>query len=489
MNDPNGLYFYKGENHLFYQHNPFENKFGHLGWGHAVSKDLVHWEHLPVALTEEDGIMIFSGCIVVDYNNTSGFGKGDLPPVIAVYTGNRNDDGRQFQCLAYSNDNGINWTKYKNNPVLDIQSDDFRDPKVFRYEPGNVWIMIVACGMEKKMMFFSSANLIKWEYLSDFSYPEFKNIKWECPDIFRLPVDNNPHTVKWVLFVAKLSDNIATDTSCTYFVGDFNGKKFIIDEEFKLVLESEKERKLDCGRDFYAAATWGNIPNEPSNISCIAWMNNWKYAEKLPTIGWNGSMTIPRRLFLSLKDNVNKILQKPIQALEKQRKQQYSISNTNIKELNSFLSVMPITEIKHEIIIEADYEEGCVIGFELYNEKCVEIKIIYDDKDKTLLIDRNNGTGFVTDSEFYKIQKTVFDAEGKLNLRIYLDSSSVEIFANDGELVMSSLFFASCRENFIRMDCSSVNSAINLFSMWELESICSNNIIEISINSSETDII
>ena len=487
MNDPNGLFYYNDEYHLYYQHNPFENKFGHLSWGHAVSKDLVNWEHLPVALKEENNIMIFSGCIVVDYNNTSGFGKSDLPPVIAIYTGFLKGDGSQFQCLAYSNDNGRQWTKYKYNPVLDINSNDFRDPKVFRYEPDNSWIMIVASAMENKLMFFSSPNLIEWKHISDFSYPEFKKIKWECPDIFSLPVDNDTSKLKWVLFVSKLSDNIATDTCSAYFVGEFNGKEFIVDERFHSLLKSKKEASLDSGRDFYAAATWNNISMETGKTICIAWMNNWKYAERLPTSGWNGAMTIPRRLYLQSTETAFHIIQRPVEELKKLRGQLYSVSDTNINGINSYLAAIPIIDIKHEFILEISYNAGNVAGVELFNKSHVELKIEYDDRIKNISIDRNTGNKTVPADEFYKLQEAWLNAGGKLKLHVFLDSSSVEVFVNNGEAVMSSLFFPSCEEHFIRITGNSIGTNITLFNMWELKSIWRREKIEDSINSLEMD--
>ncbi len=469
MNDPNGLCFYDDEYHLFYQHNPFENKFGHLSWGHAVSRDLVHWEHLPVAITEEDDIMIFSGSIVIDHNNTSGLGKGDIPPFIAIFTGNRCADGRQFQCLAYSNDRGRSWCKYKNNPVLDVQSGEFRDPKVLYFEPENIWIMIVATGLENRLLFFSSPNLIEWQHIGNFSYPEFKRIKWECPDMFRLPVNNGTDGYKWVLFVSKLSDDIATDTCSTYFVGDFNGKEFILDQEFTLQLENRKELKLDFGRDFYAASTWSNINNELGNAVCIAWMNNWKYAEVLPTRGWNGAMTIPRRLFLRHTEAGYSIVQKPLRELEKLRSSESSLKMKSIAEVNQFLINHQISSC--ELLLDADYNSGGLFSLELLNDKGRELIVKYDDTKKIFSIDRSMSNKIVPDIAFYQLQEIKYDACGKLKLNVFIDHSSIEIFLNDGETVLSSLFLPSSSNNMIRMSDSSMETTIKYFKVWKINSI------------------
>ena len=151
-----------------------------MSWGHAVSDDLVHWKHLPIALYDEDGTMIFSGCTVVDWNNTSGFGTGDQPPLVAIYTGHRSDN--QSQCLAYSNDFGRTWTKYTENPVLDIGEKDFRDPKVFWHKPTNRWVMVVSMATKRYVQLYASDDLKHWKHLSDFGPAGAPNKpNWECP--------------------------------------------------------------------------------------------------------------------------------------------------------------------------------------------------------------------------------------------------------------------------------------------------------------------
>ena len=187
MNDPNGLVFFDGEYHLFYQHNPQANSWGHMSWGHAISEDLIHWQHLPVALREENDIMIFSGCVVADNKNSSGFSESTNKKVlVAVYTSHNKKNGRQAQCLAYSNDRGRKWHKYVNNPVLDISSTAFRDPKVFWYNESACWIMVVALSDERKVQFYSSLDLKEWTFRSEFGPAGAVNGVWECPDLFPL---------------------------------------------------------------------------------------------------------------------------------------------------------------------------------------------------------------------------------------------------------------------------------------------------------------
>jgi sucrose-6-phosphate hydrolase SacC (GH32 family) len=231
MNDPNGLVFYEGEYHLFYQHNPEGNKWGHMSWGHAVSKDLVHWEHLPIALREENNVMIFSGSAVVDWKNTSGFGVDGQPPLVAIYTGHHTDKPRQDQRIAYSNDRGRTWTKYSGDPVLDIGEADFRDPKVFWHEPTKRWIMAVTWCNHHQVRLYGSPNLKDWTHLSDFGPAGATGSWWECPDLFPVSIEGRGNRQKWVMIVngGGLPNG---GPGCQYFVGDFDGTTFTLDPTY-----------------------------------------------------------------------------------------------------------------------------------------------------------------------------------------------------------------------------------------------------------------
>ncbi|WP_037681727.1 glycoside hydrolase family 32 protein [Streptomyces griseus] len=226
MNDPNGLVYYKGEYHLFYQYNPNGNSWGDMSWGHAVSTDLVHWQQLPLALSHDDKEMVFSGSAVVDENNTTGFGTRENPPMVAIYTSHDKSTGIQSQSLAYSTDRGRTWTKYQGNPVIDIGSRDFRDPKVQWYAPTRSWLMTVSLSTEHKVRFYSSKNLKDWTQLSEFGPAGATGGVWECPDLFPLAVDGDTNNIKWVLVVNINPGGIAGGSAAQYFVGDFDGKTF-----------------------------------------------------------------------------------------------------------------------------------------------------------------------------------------------------------------------------------------------------------------------
>ncbi|WP_327586180.1 GH32 C-terminal domain-containing protein [Nonomuraea sp. NBC_00507] len=231
MNDPNGLVYYKGEYHLFYQHNPNGNSWGDISWGHAVSTDLVHWKELPLALSHDDEEMVFSGSAVVDWNNTTGFGTEKNPPMVAIYTSAYKNGGKQAQSLAYSTDRGRTWTKYQGNPVIDIGSTNFRDPKVQWYAPTKSWLMTVSLSAEHKVRFYSSKNLKDWELLSEFGPAGATGGVWECPDLFPLAVDGDKNNIKWVLVVNINPGGIAGGSGAQYFIGDFDGKKFTAEDK------------------------------------------------------------------------------------------------------------------------------------------------------------------------------------------------------------------------------------------------------------------
>ncbi|MFI9213709.1 GH32 C-terminal domain-containing protein [Streptomyces sp. NPDC053253] len=231
LNDPNGLVWYQGEYHLFYQYNPSGSTWGNMSWGHAVSKDLVRWQELPLAIPHDDREMVFSGSAVVDRNNTTGFGTRTNPAMVAVYTSHYKDSGKQAQSLAYSTDRGRTWTKYAGNPVLDIGSKEFRDPKVQWYAPTKSWLMTVSLSTERKVRFYSSKDLKTWTHLSDFGPQGAVGGVWECPDLFPLPVDGDPRRTKWALVVNINPGGIAGGSAAQYFVGDFDGTKFTPDDD------------------------------------------------------------------------------------------------------------------------------------------------------------------------------------------------------------------------------------------------------------------
>lgn len=297
MNDPNGLIFHEGEYHLFYQHNPFEAKAGHVHWGHAVSPDLVRWRELPVALTETAAGQAFSGSAVFDRDSTSGlFGNGG--GLVAIYT--RASAEKQTQEIATSTDRGRTFRPYAGNPVLDVNSSSFRDPKVFWHEPTLRWIMTVVRSREHRVLFYGSTDLKRWAELGSFANAGLLGTDYECPDLVEVPVEGGGS--RWVLFVS-INPGAPLGGSCVqYFVGSFDGQTFRA--------EDSVTRLADFGQDFYALQTYADAPGPPV---AIAWMSNWLYCNEVPYSGARGAMTLPRRLGLRRRANDWRLLQTPIE--------------------------------------------------------------------------------------------------------------------------------------------------------------------------------
>ena len=305
-NDPNGLLYYDGEYHLFYQHNPYEREWGNMHWGHAVSKDLIHWEELPVALYPDEHGTMFSGSAVIDYNNTAGFNKGNTPAMVAIYTADQPQ--KQVQCIAYSLDKGRTWTKYKGNPVIDSfdkwQSRDTRDPKVFWYAPGNNWVMIL--NERDGHSIYNSSNLKDWTFQSHVTG------FWECPELFELAVDGNPDNKKWVMYGA----------SGTYMIGSFDGKTFT----------PEAGKYYFTSGAIYAAQTFTNIPESDGRRIQIGW-SNIDHAG----MPFKGTMTLPTSLSLrTTKDGV-RLFSEPVKEVEMLQTKTFDRKDLTVQQASEML--------------------------------------------------------------------------------------------------------------------------------------------------------
>ena len=453
MNDPNGLVFYDGEYHMFYQHNPFGDVWGHMSWGHAISRDLLHWEHLPVALYEENGVMIFSGSAVVDWNNTSGFGTQDNPPLIAIYTGH--SEVEQTQNIAYSTDHGRTWTKYAGNPVISIGSREFRDPKVFWHEPTQRWIMVTVLSDQHKVRFDSSTDLKHWTYLSDFGPAGATDGLWECPDLFPLPVVGEAENVKWVLKV-----DVLRGIGAQYFIGDFDGTRFTHDG-------SDAEiKRVDYGDDFYAAQSWAEEPH--GRRIWIGWLNNWHYANAIPTSPWRGSFSIPRELHLRWYRDGLHLFQQPIEELRLLRQPLYHFTDIDVATVNAQLAELKIDnalEIKVEFIVDAAFE----IGLKLCMGDSEETIIGYDAREKELFLDRRKSGESAFFDRFATLHRASLPPEeGKIRMLIFVDSCSLEVFGNDGLTVMSDLIFPYSHE--VRLEFYALGSDLRLktLDVWSM---------------------
>ena len=436
INDPNGLVYYEDEYHLFYQYNPHGDKWGHMSWGHAVSKDLMKWERLPLALAEENGIMIFSGSAVIDWKNSSGFGVGDEPPMVAVYTGHR--ERHQDQRLAFSNDKGRTWTKYKGNPVLDLNLADFRDPKVMWHEETERWVMTVSLSKDDKVSFFSSPDLKSWTHLSDFGPAGSTGGLWECPDLFKLPVEGAEGLEKWVLLLNISPGAPAGGSGCQYFIGDFDGKTFSLDPG----QSPEKALWLDYGADNYAFVTWSDIPKDDGRRIGIGWMNNWGYAGKIPTAPWRGAMTLPRELSLSKTSEGIRLHQQPVKESKTLRKgEPISFAGGSVDETNSWLADLKDLPDCLELSIKFEnLTQESEISFEIHTAENEFTSVGYDKGNVFMDRTKSGETDFAEGFARRHIAPCL-PVDGQVSFHLFLDRSSLELFAEDGEIAITNQIF------------------------------------------------
>lgn len=437
-NDPNGLVYYDGEYHLFFQHNPQDTVWGPMHWDHAVSRDLVSWTHLPIALYPDEIGAIFSGSAVIDRQDTAGFGEAAM---VAVFT--HDDSGRQMQSLAYSMDNGRTWTKYDGNPVLEPPANirNFRDPKVFWYsnESDGHWTMAVSAG--NIILFFASPDLKEWESTGGFGLTHGATCgAWETPDLFELPVDGGPQT-RWLLAVAIGGCAPAGGSGIQYFIGDFDGRTFTNENDPQTILWA------DYGADFYAPQSWSDAPDE--RRLWLAWMNNWSYAQEIPTSTWRGSFSIPREVTLVTTPDGIRLRQQPITELAELRGEHWQWADEAITPESGLLDEVSgeLLEIIAEFEID-DIEDADRFGLRVRagsaEDRGTEERttIGYAVKDRTLYVDRSASGDVDFSPNFTPIHTAPMPAiEGVVRLHILVDRSSVEVFGNDGLVVFTERIF------------------------------------------------
>jgi fructan beta-fructosidase len=461
VNDPNGMVYYNGTWHLFFQYYPDSTVWGPMHWGHAISKDLIHWKEEPIALYPDSLGYIFSGSAVVDKNNTSGFGKKGQVPLVAIFTHHdpkgekEGKNNFQNQSIAYSLDNGKTWVKYAGNPVLKNPGiTDFRDPKVMWYEPQKKWIMTLAA--KDRITFYSSPDLKNWKNESEFG----KDLGahggvWECPDLFTL--DDNGKKI-WVLIVNLNPGGPNGGSATQYFIGDFDGNKFMPSDT--------NTRWLDYGPDEYAGVTWSNTGNRKI---FLGWMSNWLYANVVPTKTWRNAMTIPRELKINRTGKEIYVTQQPVKELNIIRSKTTVLQNVQIKK--PFNVASSTGEITLPARIDLELQQVNDFSVILSNNAGEEVVIGYDQQQKKYYIDRTKSgkTDFQKDFAARhtapRISKT-----GAIKVSLIIDVSSVELFADDGLTVMTEIFFPSTPFNQINIQ-SATGITIKKFTYSALKSI------------------
>lgn len=418
INDPNGLVYLDGTYHMFYQYNPKGNVWGNMSWGHATSTDLVHWEEQPVAMENGTNTYgdIFSGSCVIDKNNTAGFGANAM---IALYTG---ADGIQQECLAYSTDGGKKFEQYSGNPVITNNDDNLRDPKVFWHEQSKQWIMCLAKGWATGIDIYGSKDLKSWEFLSNFNHgiDRLKNLQWECPDLLCMDYEGGK---KWVLIVSVNPNGPVIGSGTMYFTGDFDGKHFTADNR-------EYPIWMDYGLDNYAGVTFSNVNGR---TILLGWMNNWTYSADVPCTPWRSAMTLPREL---------KLVNKGGRAM---------LASTVIEEISTLKQSDYVPCENGKTWDKAGAYELVIDNFDLTKNQTITLNnewgntytINYVQADSKFAVDRNAATGLVSfhDKFSQKTAAPVFGNENSTTVRIFIDKSSVEMFAADGTVCITNLVF------------------------------------------------
>jgi fructan beta-fructosidase len=387
LNDPNGLVYYDGTYHLFFQHNPEGNNWGNMTWGHAVSKDLVHWEQLENAIEPDELGTIFSGSAVVDWENSSGLGTDGNPPLAAFFTYAGAHAEPKTQALAYSNDKGMTWTKYDGNPVIQHINLNNRDPKVIWHAGSKKWVMALYLDGDEYLLLHSN-DLKEWHKFQ----VVYSKDGTECPDFFPLELDGEE---KWVFWTANTE----------YLVGSFDGEKF----------EPEGEHlRAGIGTD-YAAQTWSDISKEDGRRIQISWVRGGNY----PGMPFNQQMSFPQELCLKKLPEGIRLCRAPIREIEQLYVEEHKLNDLAIKADGTRVveTKGDLFDVSLELAPGAAKELGLrVRGHEL----CFKVE------KRTL--------------SFSGQQLALELREGMLKLRLLVDRTSLEVFIGEGEKTLTACF-------------------------------------------------
>lgn len=480
MNDANGLVYKDGEYHLYFQYNPYGSVWGNMHWGHSVSRDLVHWEHRPVALARDTMGHIFSGSSVVDAGNTAGYGAG---AIVSFYT-SASDKNGQIQCMAHSNDNGRTFAKYEKNPVLTPFDGlkDFRDPKVFWYAPEEKWVMIVSA--DKEMRFYSSDNLKDWTYMSAFGEGYgVQPSQFECPDMVELPVNGDEADKRWALIVNINPGCLFGGSATQYFTGRFDGTRFTCDTEPQTV------KWLDWGKDHYATVCFSNTPGR---VIAMPWMSNWQYANIVPTQQFRSANALPRELTMYSEGKDIYLAVNPVKEVEALRKETKAFPAFTV-EAGREVTVDTLfagNDGAFEIEMNLSAAGTEVAGLRLANSRGEHTDIYLDRKAGKLVMDRvhsgivdfgKNSVPHEKEAHDNRIANSINYVDdfalatwGPLSdkaghtLRILADKCSVEIFLDGGKVAMTNLVFPNEPYNTLQFYSQGGSYRVNSLNLYKL---------------------
>ena len=438
MNDPNGLVYFEGEYHLFYQYNGRSMVPEHVGWGHAVSKDLLHWEELGEAIPEVNGEAAFTGSAVVDAKNTSGLCERGKACLVAIYTGNvgSGPTQREWQNIASSQDRGRTWQRYAGNPVLDLHTKEFRDPGVSWNEQAKAWVMAVSMPNEHQVAFYTSPDLKKWTETSRFGPAGQTTGQWECPDLLKVPGAGRD---VWALKVGINPGSLQGGSGEQYFLGNFDGKTFTSGTE------AGAHGWSDYGKDSYCAISYNDLP-KGEKPTLIGWMDDWQYADKLPTTPWRGQMTMPRRV-TAVKDGAGLGL-----------KQEPVVESLRVGKGIGLSGVLRAGEKTRQLATTASpaeftlsFDGGETFGVRLYSDAEHWTEIGMDRSAMILYVDRTKAQGIEAPANFSARTEAPLAARRTFDLHVVVDRSSVEVFAQDGTVAMTNLILPKGTEIRVEM--------------------------------------
>jgi levanase/fructan beta-fructosidase len=467
-NDPNGLLYLNGVYELYNQQNPYENKWGHMSWGHATSTDLIHWKHydlaMPEGINDEDTTWRFSGSAVWDKNNTSDLcDSGGC--IVAIYTADQPHIKKESQYIAYSNDGGMHFKNYKSNPVIDLNKKDFRDPNVQWDTDLNKWLMVVSLPWENEVQFYSSANLKNWDLLSTFGHAGLKGGIWECPFFIKLPVEGTGKS-KWVL-VNSFQDSTGNDYE-EYYVGDFDGTTFTNDNP------SDKVLLVDQGDALYAAIPWNNLPDDQHTY--IGWMVPPANQETWP---WKGQMSIPRDLSLrETKDGI-RLFQNPAKVIKNNlpdlSKKMIHLENVKVVGAGQdILNGQNVSGNSYWIEAELNVPQNTMAGFKIAEEKDKKGNVIaetivgYDASKSEVYVDRSRtGKENINRKNLTQSMK-VNSTGGKIKFEILFDKSSLEVFVNDGEKVLTTYIYPGKNSDGLSAFSFGGQTLIKSLKVWDM---------------------
>ena len=459
MNDPNGMFYKDGVWHLYYQHNPYGSKWQNLSWGHSTSTDLINWKPEPEAI-EPNGLgLVFSGSCVVDSAGTAGFGKN---AVIALYT---SADVSQTQSLAWSTDDGTTFNIYPGNPILTMESEA-RDPNMFWHAPTQQWVMLLAHALDHEMLIFTSPDLKDWTLQSSFGKGlGCQDGVWECPDLFELPVPGTGKK-KWVLLCNINPGGPFGGSATQYFTGDFDGKTFTPDTD----AEGKVPTKwLDYGKDNYATVSWSDAPDGRRTV--IGWMSNWQYAAEAPTLQYRSANTLPREMGLfSGADGQLYLSSAPSPELLAMRaKPLTSASHMSVGNKPRTFALPAANDGICEITLEIDPAKSSEVALTIGNKANESVTVTYDAAARTISFDRRN-SGLTDFSKDFPAVTTapLFTADRTVSLRIYVDRSSIELFADDGRSVMTNTVFPTSPYTTLSLSSSGGKAEIRNLKIYPL---------------------